>query len=198
MKSQARKHISVFLSRRRAALLSMVAVAGLFASACAVQETNTYPVEIFSEMHYAQSYGSQEPPRLQPLPGAVVFDSAGGPGEVLDVPVNQRTEYDPARAEHLYMVNCSVCHGVSGMGNGPAAAHLTSDGSFYATESGQPYGPPPNLQDTRQRLNEQTVFGIVDNGIVVMPRFGGLMSEEEIWQIVSYIFDTQNGLGAGQ
>ena len=28
-----------------------------------IQQTNTHPVEIFSEMHYSQAYKSQEPPR---------------------------------------------------------------------------------------------------------------------------------------
>lgn len=198
MKSQARNYISAFVTRRRIALLGIAAAAGLFASACAVQKSNEYPVELFSEMHYAQSYRYQEPPRLDPVDGAVVFDTAGGPDSVLDVPATQQTPYDHDRAEHLFMVNCSVCHGVSGVGNGPAAAHLTSDKSFYATQNGAPYHPPANLQEARQTLNEDAVFAIINNGIVVMPRFGELMSEEEIWQVVSYIFDTQNGLGAGQ
>jgi mono/diheme cytochrome c family protein len=64
--------------------------------------------------------------------------------------------------------------------------------------TGAPYNPPPNLQETRQRLDEQAVFGIVNSGLQVMPRFGALLSEEEIWQIVSYIYDTQGGLGTAQ
>jgi mono/diheme cytochrome c family protein len=34
------------------------------------------------------------------------------------------------------------------------------------------------------------MFGLVTNGILVMPRFGPLLSEAERWDIVRYIFDT--------
>ena len=41
-----------------------------------LQQTNTYPVEIFSEMHYSQAYKSQEPPRLEPAKSSVVFQKS--------------------------------------------------------------------------------------------------------------------------
>ena len=199
MTSQARKLISALFGRKRSALVGMAALATLTASACAVQETNTYPVEIFSEMHYAQFYRAQEPPRLQPLGSSVTYDGTGDPAAVLDVPATQQTAYDPPRAAYLYSVNCSVCHGVNGTGDGPAEPHLTSNQSFFATTgNGTPYNPPPNLQNTRQNLPESAVFNIVNNGIRVMPRFGDLMTEEQIWQVVSYIYDTQGGLGTAQ
>ena len=44
--------------------VAAVIVAVFGATACAVQETNTYPIEIFSEMHYSQSTRMQEPPAL--------------------------------------------------------------------------------------------------------------------------------------
>jgi mono/diheme cytochrome c family protein len=90
-----------------------------------VQESSEYPVEIFSEMHYSQASRAQEPPRLQPPASSVVFDGTGGPDTTLDVPATQRTAYDQPRAAELYRVNCSVCHGANGLGNGPAEPHLT-------------------------------------------------------------------------
>jgi mono/diheme cytochrome c family protein len=149
-------------------------------------------------MHYSQAYRSQEPPRLPPVPGAMVFQEAGGPEGVLDVPERRQREYNTAAAADLYRIECAVCHGVGGAGDGPIVPYLTSVQSYHATEiaDGAPYPAPPNLLDTRQRLDENAVFGIITNGIIVMPPFAALLSEEERWDIVRYIFDTENGLGS--
>jgi hypothetical protein len=37
-------------------MVGLLSIAAVSASACAVQESNTYPVETFSEMHYSQSF----------------------------------------------------------------------------------------------------------------------------------------------
>lgn len=179
--------------RRVGAVLLLGALA-MLASACAVQESNTYPVEIFSEMHYSQASRAQEPPRLQPPAQSVAFETAGGPEVVLDVPATRERAYDPAVAAKLYSVNCSMCHGVSGQGDGRAAAHLASNESFFATKNGAPYNRPPNLIESRDRLNESGMFGIINGGIQVMPAFGKLMSEEDIRDIINYIYDEQTGI----
>ena len=46
----------------------LLVVLGTVALACS---TGSYPVDVFTEMHYQQSYRSQEPPRLMPAEGAV-------------------------------------------------------------------------------------------------------------------------------
>jgi mono/diheme cytochrome c family protein len=189
-------NIKSMLTRRFVLVSGLLMLASVTASACAVQESNTYPVETFSEMHYSQSFKMQEPPRLAPLADSVVFASAGGPGEVLNVPDKREREYDPAVASNLYRVNCSVCHGVSGLGDGNAVRHITSANSFYATTQGTPYGAPPNLVDSAAtRLTERdTMVGFVTSGAVVMPPFGKLLPEEDIRDIVNYIFDKETGL----
>ena len=185
----------VLATPRRRALLAALAAIALAATAC-VQQNTTYPVEIFKEMHYAQFHHQQEPPRQDPVADNVTFLPAGGPDGVLNVPERRERPYDAARAAELYRVNCSVCHGVNGEGNGPAAPHITSTESFYASQNnGTTYPAPPNLLQSRERLTEDTAFQIVNNGINVMPRFGGLMPEEDIWDVVRYIFDTSSGLG---
>ena len=86
---------------RRGLLLLAIAVVGVVLAGCS---GGSYPLDIFSEMHYNQSYKSQEPPRLDiPVDGAVpVFmprsDKSGG---------------------ELYAVNCVMCHGQDMKGNGP-------------------------------------------------------------------------------
>lgn len=161
-----------------------------------MQESGTYPIEIFTEMHYSQSYRSQEIPRLGGVESAVAYDGQGSAQAVLNVlPANEAHPYDAEAGSELYRVNCAACHGVSGLGDGPAAAHITSPNSTFA-DGGSTYIAPPNLQDSRTRLSEDAMFSLVTNGILVMPRFGPLLSEEERWDVVRYIFDTSvSGLG---
>ena len=162
-------------------LFIALASVGLLAAAC-VQESGAYPIETFTEMHYSQAHRSQEIPR--------------NTQEVLNVlPANEAHPYDAKAGSDLYRVNCSACHGVKGLGNGPAAAHITSPNSTYA-DGGNTYTNPPNLQESRTRLSQDAVFGILTNGIVVMPRFGPILSEQERWDIVRYMFDTsETGMG---
>ena len=178
-------------------LMGIVLLAFITTSACAVQESNTYPVELFSEMHYSQAYKAQEPPRLAPVADSVVFISTGHPDSVLMVPDKRSRTYDPVIAGNLYQVNCSVCHGIIGLGDGKAVRHITSNSSFYATNEGAPYKSPPNLiESAANRLNEREImFRFVSgwNG-PVMPKFGKLLAEEDIRDIVNYIFDDSTGL----
>lgn len=171
-------------------------LAGLAATGC-LQQSNTYPVEVFKEMHYSQSARPQEPPRLAP-PAAVVAFKASGADAVLDVAARRERPYDPTHAKELYRVNCSVCHGVEGKGDGPAAAHLISGTSYFATKNGASYPSPANLQQSLKRADftPDVAFSTVSRGVVVMPRFGALLPEEDIRDIVNYLFDKQNGIAA--
>ena len=71
-------------------------------TAC-VQQNNTYPVEIFSEMHYNQAQKSQEPPRVPAHPDSVTFSEIGSEKE-LDMSSNPANNYDES---YLYEVNCT-------------------------------------------------------------------------------------------
>ena len=186
-------------SRARARLVAWLAGAALvvLAAGACVQQSNTYPIEIFKEMHYSQAHRSQEPPRQAPVRRAVAFASAGGPAAMLDVPAQKTRPYDPAAARELYRVNCTVCHGVSGTGDGPAVQYITATNSFYASQSGgTPYAPPPNLIELRSDRTAEAWFTVLNSGVNVMPRFGALLTEEEMRDLVEYMFDEQTGLGS--
>ena len=186
--------ISLAHRPRVAVAMLTASVVAIAASACAIQESNTYPVEIFSEMHYSQASRSQEPPRLQPVSGAIVFEGVGTENR-LDVPDVQERPYDAERARDLFRVNCSTCHGDSGTGDGPAAEHLTATDSYYYAVNGEAYTGPANLKTKRDEYDKNAMVNIITNGIVVMPRFGNLLAEEEIREIATFIYDTQSGLG---
>ncbi len=186
-------------TRARTRLIPWIAAAALVALAAGacVQQSNTYPIEIFKEMHYSQAHRSQEPPRQAPVRRAVAFIPAGGEDVVLDVPAQRTRPYEPAVARELYRVNCTVCHGVSGTGDGPAVKYITATNSFYASQSGgTPYAPPPNLIELRSDRTPEAWFTVLNSGVNVMPRFGALMTEEEMRDLVEYMFDEQTGLGS--
>ncbi len=192
------------IARRRSALIGLLGLFALVAAACSVQETTSYPVDIFTEMHYSQSQRAQEPPRLQPPAQSVAYESVGGPEVPLAVPEFQRRPYDPEVAGELYAVNCAVCHGVTGEGDGPAVPHLKSNLSFYSTQTGLIMGDtgrrlPPNLKESRGTLGDAGLAAFIrSGGNSVMPQFDKFLAEEEIWDIVAYIQDTATGLDRAQ
>jgi len=200
MTSQPARDLMVSCYRRLGFVAGALPIFALVGIACLPQST-AYPIEIFAEMHYSQAHKSQEPPRLPPLSEAVAFTPLGDletPGHIKEmlIPERQERKYSPEMASELYRVNCAVCHGSAGLGDGPAAQHISNSFSYYATETGQAYAKPTNLQTTRINKSEEVVFSIISNGIFVMPKWRSLLSEEERWDLVQYIFDEQTGLAS--
>jgi mono/diheme cytochrome c family protein len=182
---------------RAAWLLLALAIIGLAVTGCFPKRT-TYPIEIFTEMHYTQSYRMQEPPRLNAVDGAEVYVQLST-ADTLTVPDRLERPYTPASGAELYRVNCAVCHGADGSGNGSIVPYLTDGNSYYAKSpdgtSRDPYPSPPSLIESRSKLTEDGMVGIVSTGIIVMPKFSLLLSEEDIREIVAYVYDEANGLG---
>jgi len=107
-------------------------------------KTGSHKVMVFSEMHYQPSFRVQEGPRLLPATQSVAFSGLGAPGLVtqpdmiriepqfasldearlLELPQEFADSYDPDHAAELYRVNCSVCHGAIGRGDGTMAAMM--------------------------------------------------------------------------
>ena len=56
-------------------LLACIFAFTLLAPTCqsGITQRGTYPIEIFSEMHYSQAYKNQEPPRLNSVETAQKF-----------------------------------------------------------------------------------------------------------------------------
>jgi len=163
------------------------------------QESNTYPVEIFSEMHYSQAYKSQEPPRIKSSGSSIPFKRlASGPSEILNVPEKEERQYDEFVAKNLYRVNCSMCHGVDATGGGTVSKYITSERSFYAENNGETYKAPPNLlestgntfADIDSMINFVRITGSQTGG--PMPPYEKLLSEAEMRDIVTYIFGKAN------
>ena len=81
--------------------------------------------------------------------------------------------------EILYQANCSSCHGFSGEGDGTASAGLEPK--------------PQNLAERQSELSDAYLFWrISDGGLMepfnsLMPAWRGLLAEEQIWQVITYL-----------
>ncbi|MET0777321.1 MAG: FTR1 family protein [Pseudomonas mandelii] len=84
---------------------------------------------------------------------------------------------DPIRGAPLYAQHCSVCHGDTGGGDGPAGVGLTP--------------PPANLRDT-VRLDHLSLYAIYTTvGLGVegtdMPAFADQLDDRQRWDLATYI-----------
>ena len=96
---------------------------------------------------------------------------------------------DPTRGAALYDQHCSVCHGETGTGDGPAGLDLTP--------------PPGNLRDAA-RLDRMSLFDLYNTLLVGidgtdMPAFADQLDERQRWDVAAYIagFSVPAGLSTG-
>lgn len=84
---------------------------------------------------------------------------------------------DPARGAPLYAQHCSVCHGDSGAGDGPAGVGLDP--------------PPANLTSSERlaRLSLFDLYNTLGQGIegTDMPSFADQLDERQRWDLATYI-----------
>jgi len=176
-------------------LWALTGIAVLLLSACA---PGTYQVELFPEQHYQQSFKRQEPPRITapeqsvPVTGrevALSFDQANvmknpcaagcTPANMPGARASLATTIDVvANGAEIFRVNCSMCHGPMADGNGTVGDKLAANG----------YTKPPNLMaPTTQNRSDGSMFWVITNGVVVMPKFGLLLPEQDRWSVVAYL-----------
>ncbi len=181
---------------RRPVIFAALSILAVLMLGCS---TGTYPLDIFPEMHYQQSYKIQEPPSLSAPPDSVptsggevqfAFTDAGSVASPF--PSSQATIQ---RGAELFRVNCSVCHGAGAEGNGPMQARLEEAG-YSGAVANLTTGATPNRPDGE-------VFFIISNGWVatlmgmgmseeaasqfLMPPFRKLISEDDRWMILHYL-----------
>ncbi len=86
------------------------------------------------------------------------------------------TDDSIASGAALFATTCVVCHGETGMGDGPAAESLDPK--------------PANLQEDHvQALSDGALFYIIGNGVegTAMVAWDGSFSDDEIWHLVNYL-----------
>lgn len=84
---------------------------------------------------------------------------------------------DPTRGAPLYAQHCSVCHGASGAGDGPASVGMTP--------------APANLRDAGRldRLSLYAIYSTLGLGVegTDMPSFADQLDDRQRWDLATYI-----------
>ena len=199
--------------RIRGSLLALTIAAGILLTGCANAgpSRGSYPLDWFTEMHYNASFKTQEPPSLSAPTEGVPTTAGRGVDYVLDlsIPLPLEVSYSTEEARELqnpvprsdvvlgsqvFQVNCAVCHGTAGVGDGPMAEKLAEAG--YRT-------PPANLTAAGPTVAKPDgeVYQIITKGFAgayglpaerfVMPAFDKLLTAEERWALVHYIRSLQ-------
>ena len=80
-----------------------------------------------------------------------------------------------------FQINCAVCHGPLGQGNGPATRYGMAGISL--------------LTDVTKNRTDGYIFGMIRNGRGLMPTYNRI-EEPDRWDIVNYVRSLQGKLGA--
>ena len=188
--------------RLRLSLLIAVFLLGVVSTGCVSFGRGAYQVDIFTEMHYTQAYRSQEPPRLYPATGSVPFQLVGAGPLVVEELTLAKTADTVDLGMDLYGVNCAVCHGDAGIGDGPMEDFLIKWGGIR---------PPDLTSPTTAGRSDDDLLGLISEGgstkltfaqlgiappaeidnRISMPIFRKLLTQEERWMLVHYLRDLQ-------
>ncbi len=145
-------------------LLGISLLVGLLALAGCSQ--GSYPLDIFYEMHYQPSYKAHEPPRLSVPKSAVAW-----------FPPPPATSF-ANDGEHIFQVNCSMCHGPAGKGDGPVLKKMMEQ---YG------YVPALPVDLTILDMSPDAIEAFMLNGVVVMPNFSKLLTGDEMRLVAKYV-----------
>ncbi len=80
-----------------------------------------------------------------------------------------------ATGEYLYQMNCLVCHGKEGQGDGPV-------GQKFVTKS-----PVDLHEDYTQDQADGQLFFTLTRGRALMPFYRDALSVEERWHVINYV-----------
>jgi mono/diheme cytochrome c family protein len=180
----------------------VIALITLTAPACTRIDNALAAVPIFAFMREAPSFDPYEHP-LPPPPGSVPYIT--GNGELLPPLEASEAAFAAFEASSLgrnplaaddaaalalgrlmYDRHCSVCHGVTGAGDGPVAAAYPQ-GFVLPLTSGTALG-----------LSDAYVYAVIRAGRGRMPAYGARMTHIERWSVVNYVNALQGPAGAVQ
>jgi mono/diheme cytochrome c family protein len=104
----------------------------------------------------------------------------------LDVPTGMTNpvpadEVSLQRGAILFSLNCAVCHGAEGKGDGSITRFWREDARR-----------PANLTDARiGQYPDGTLYGIITRGFGGMPPLRENMNEREYWDVINYVRSLQ-------
>jgi mono/diheme cytochrome c family protein len=188
------------LATCRRTLLAGLALLGTTVTTSCTQIDNALAsVPVFAFMRNAPSFDPYEHP-LPPAPGSIPFESPNGPvlpplqateqalnefaaGPWGQNPLAQDDVNALALGRVMYERHCSVCHGVTGQGDGP----VVGPGRFPLA--------PSLVEAPATGRSDGYVYGVVRAGRGLMPAYGARMSHTERWAVVNYVNSLQAQAG---
>jgi mono/diheme cytochrome c family protein len=138
-----------------------------------------------TDMYDQPSFKAQESPRLLPAEGSVPISGAETIewGTAIETP-RARTRSSIAHGEELYAINCAMCHGTTGKGDGAVGRKFVP--------------PPPALLDDRiQGLSDGDIFKRIALGFGRMPSFRKRLSPEDRWDVVNFVKELRHEQAGG-
>ncbi|WP_322509688.1 cytochrome c [Anaerolinea sp.] len=167
-----------------AVLKRLLIVLGLAVTPLLVGLLFTYDIikiEWISFMEIQPSFRTQEDPlplpaRSVPIQGAAYIPELGAP--INPIPAD---EASLQRGKTQYEINCQICHGATGRGNGPFAVFL------------QPRKPVSLLEGRPVTLSDGELFMTITNGVEgAMPSLIQNLPEPQMrWDVVNYVRSLQ-------
>ena len=106
---------------------------------------------------------------------------SSAPGSLTTVPSDYAGKTNPLGSDsvsagaEVFKTNCVSCHGEKGLGDGPASQALDPK--------------PANLVQLNKVAGDDFLFWRISTGVggTVMPAWKGVLSNEQIWQVISFI-----------
>jgi len=177
-------------------LLVVFAVLGVLLGALMILSYDVIKIDWVVFMEIQPSYGTQDVdmntgagPRPVPAQAIPVEGAAYIPGEGAPINPVPADETSIARGAELYNINCKMCHGDAGQGNGTISAFLVKK-------------KPANLTtELVQSKSDGTLFLTITNGIFnpsnslfpdvqfsgQMPPLNENLTVRERWDVVNYL-----------
>lgn len=156
------------------AVVALLAVAGAALIVLLLFSYDFFSIPLPTNMANQESVGFQQGPRLAAPAEAVPIQ---GPVLINGLPASKplpATADSLERGKALYGINCALCHGSGGKGDGNLSVYFTPK-PFDLTS--QPV----------QRLQDQDIFLVISGGFAIMPQIGENLSVDQRWDIVNYV-----------
>ena len=156
-------------------LFLLLIVASLFSGILMLFTYDVIKLDWISFMEIQPSYKPMEDPLPVPVDSIPIEGAAYIPG--MGSPANpvEADDVSIQRGSELYNLNCVICHGKEGMGDGVI-------GTFFTNK-------PANLTDANiQSLADGAIFLVISNGVEGrMPPLNENLSVRERWDLVNFI-----------
>jgi len=164
--------LSVILKR----LAMIFVVAGALFGVILIFSYDVIKIDWPSFMEIQPSFRPMEHPlpppgRSIPVEGAISIPGMGAPENPVAADVASL-----ARGGELFAINCKMCHGENGQGNGPIAPFLVN------------YKPANLTGPLLHAMSDGAVFLVITNGVPDrMPALNENLTVRERWDVVNYI-----------